>query len=79
MEEISYKGYLIHPAPYQLRDTGKWTIKLYISRRISRDIKEKAFSAANTFDTKEEAIQHCINLGRQIINGEHEHCTVSGI
>lgn len=78
MEEIYYKGYLIRPTPHQLRDTGKWTTDLYISRHTDRDVKEKHFVAANTFYTKEEAIQHCVDFGRQIINGEHEHSTVPG-
>jgi len=79
MTNISYKEYVIRPAPMQLADTDEWNMELYISKDTGNEIKERKFFTANTFKTKEEAIQHCINFGKQIIDGEAENCTVSDL
>ena len=76
MTGIAYKGLDIRPAPMQLADTGKWNIELYISKDNGSQITERKFSAGNIFKTKEEAVQHCINFGKQIIDGKSENCTV---
>lgn len=79
MNGIPYKGYEIRPTPMQLADTGEWNMELYISKDSGNEITERKFSAGNTFTTKEEAIQHCINFGKQIIDGKSENCTVADL
>ena len=79
MDSVSYKGYLIQAAPYQLADSGEWTINISIWHDTGSAINIRNFSAANTFKTKEEAFQHCINFGRQIIDGKFENCTVTDL
>ncbi len=79
MSEIPYKGYLIRPTPLQLRDSGEWTIELYISKHRDNSITQGKYSAGNTFKTEEEAMQHCINFGKQIIDGDFENCTVTDL
>ena len=76
MGTVTYKGYAIHAASYQLADSGEWTMKIYIWHDTGDQMKMRSFGAANTFRTKEEAIQHCINFGKQIIDGKSENCTV---
>ena len=76
MEKIPYKGYMIHPTPLQLATSGEWTIDLCISKHRDGSVTEKKFDARNTFKTKKEAVQHCINFGMQIIDGKSEKCTV---
>jgi hypothetical protein len=39
----------------------------------------KPFSASNTFKTKEEAIAHCYNFGKEIIDGKYENCTLDDL
>ena len=79
MTDISYKGYLIRPAPKQLVDSGEWNMDIHISIDKGNRLIIRNFNTANTFATKEEAIQHCINYGKQIIDGEVEGCTVTDL
>jgi len=78
MQKIPYKGYVICPAPLQLADTSQWTIELYISRENDDEIAGRKFSAGNTFPTEQQAIQHCVDFGKQIIDGQSE-CTVEDL
>ena len=79
MNKISYKGYLIRPTSVQVLDTDRWNIELYISKDKGSEITERKFSASNTFNTQEEAIQHCVTFGKQIIDGKPENCTVGDL
>jgi hypothetical protein len=79
MSAIPYKGYLIHPAPLKLIDSEEWTIEICISKHRSDSVTERKYSAGNIFKTREEAIQHCINFGKKIIDGDSEHCTVTDL
>lgn len=74
-----YKGYVIEAAPYQLSNSREWIIKICIQHNIGDKIISRNFSAANTFKTKEEATQHCIDFGKRIIDGEIENCTVTDL
>lgn len=78
MNGIPYKGYLIRPTPLQLA-TGEWNLEVYISKDRGSDITERKFSAGNTFKTEEEATQHCITFGKQIIDGKAENLTVADL
>lgn len=79
MNEVWYKGYKIMPATLQLVESGEWTIDLYIGKDKGNEWVERKFSAANTYKTKEEAISHCINFGKRIIDGKSENCTVADL
>lgn len=79
MKKVPYKGYVIEATPYQLSDSMVWTINIYIRFDMEEQITFRNFSAANTFKTKDEAIQHCIDFGRRIIDGEIPNCSVSDL
>ncbi len=67
MDLIPYKDYLIQPAPMRL-DEGGWNMDLHIwtaDRSHSRK-----YSTGDVWPTEEDAIQHIVNFGRQIIDGE---------
>ena len=74
---VSYKGYQIRPAPRQLRDSLRWTTNLIILFDNGYEIVERQFFAANTFESEEEAIQACVEFGRQIIDGRIPNCAVT--
>ncbi len=78
-DAVSYMGYLIEPASHRLTDSGEWTIEITICRDTGRQIKMRGFSAAGTFKMKDEAIQNCIDFGRQIIDRRFPDCTVSDL
>ena len=79
MNNVQYKSYVIIANPKKLIDSGNWTIHVVISKNRDSGVTEKTFTAANTFRTREEAIEHCINFGRQIIDGESDTCTVDNL
>ncbi len=70
MDSAPYKGYLIRAAPYRLADSGEFTINISILHDTGDAINIRNFSAPNTFKTEQEAIYHCIEFGRHIIDGE---------
>ena len=71
-----YKGYRIDAVPYKLADSGEWTIDINISRDTGNEVNIRHFSAGNRFKAEKEAINHCLNFGKKIIDGEYDHCTV---
>lgn len=79
MNGIPYKGYLIRPSPLQLADSNEWSLELYIGKDKDGNAAWRKFSAANTFKTKEEAVKHCINFGKLVIDGKAENCTVGDL
>ena len=68
MDRISYKGYDISPAPRELADAGEWSLEVYISGEEDGRPRTMQFFASNTFPTKEQAIQHCHDFARRIID-----------
>lgn len=74
----TYKDYDIVLAP-NLYQSGEWGLQLYIKRHTDDAVTSKSFSGKNTFKTKEEAVYHCIEFGKQIIDGKIPTCTVSDL
>lgn len=71
MSIVSYKGYVLQPAPYRLAESGRWVVKVYIEIHDIGRITVKNFTAhESTFATEEEAIPHCLEFGRRIIDGK---------
>ncbi len=52
----------------ELADDGGWNLEVYISGGEDGKLREMKFFAANTFPTKERAIQHCYDFARRIID-----------
>lgn len=75
---MQYKRYIIEAEPGQLADDSRWTITVTIKRDEGGRIVTQSFSAGNTFETKDEAIQHSIHFGQQIIDGQVSGCTPPG-
>jgi hypothetical protein len=80
-ETKAYKGFLITPGPFQLAESGRWTLEISITKHRDEigETRIIKFSASNTFGTKKEAIQHCLYFGKQIIDGELENLTVDDL
>lgn len=79
MTSIEYKGYEIRAVPYQLADSGEWTVDILIVRDTGTEVKHRKFSASNTYETKDNAVRHCFNLGKQIIDGKVKDCSVEDL
>ena len=76
MESIEYKGYEIRAVPYQLADSADWTLDILIVRNTGTEIKHRKFGGSNKYRTKDEALQHCFDFGKRIIDGKVKDCTV---
>lgn len=74
-----YKGYEIRPTPEFLTESEEWSSNLHILIHKENEVVDRQFSAADTYKSKEEAIEHCINFGRQIIDGNVNGCTVTDL
>jgi hypothetical protein len=72
MNEMNYKGYVIEAIPEQLVVTGRWRVKFCIWRRRGHASTQRQFGAGNTYPTEREAVAHCFNFGKQIIDGQME-------
>lgn len=68
-DEIFYKGYLIKTVPLLLVDTNKWTTNVQITKG-QRSYVYESYSASNTWDTRNEAVNGSINMGIDIIEGK---------
>ena len=79
MNSIRYKGYEIRAAPYKLTDSGEWSINLYICRDTGNERRERNFHAGNTYEKKADAVAHCHDFGKQIIDGQVEECSVADL
>lgn len=79
MDVLSYKGFEIHAAPYQLADTDEWSMNIHIFHHRGDETRSRQFSAGNCFKTRGEAVAHCFDFGKQIIDGKSENCTVDGL
>jgi hypothetical protein len=65
MATIDYKGYKIRAVPNQLADSGDWSLDILIVRDTGSEIKHRKFGSSNRYKTKDEALQHCFNFGKQ--------------
>ena len=79
MDVVAYREFEIKASPYQLAESGDWSLNIYITHHRGGETREKNFSAATTFKTREEAIQHCHNFGKQIIDGGVPGCTLDDL
>ena len=74
-----YDGYVITPRPCQLTENKRWTTKILIGKHSWAGVSEKHCFDNRTFATKDEAIAHCLDFGRRIVDGEVEGCSVADL
>lgn len=64
MNFYEYKNHVIYPTPRIVMDTGCWRIQITIRYKD----KIQRFSNDTMFSTKGEAVFHCINYGKKLID-----------
>ena len=79
MERIVYKNYTIRAKPEQNVENQRWTMKIGIGLSSDGQEKERAFSLADTFATRTEAMQACMQFGKDIIDNKVSGCSVSAL
>ena len=66
-----YKDYDLDPSSAKSYDKDEWMTSIHVNKLSSDGYRTKAFYCEEAFETKEEADNHSINLGKQIIDGTH--------
>lgn len=64
MHYIEYKNHIIYPTPRLQIGTGYW--KTQLTLRFRNNIR--MFTTENIFSTKNEALLHCIDYGKNLID-----------
>ena len=67
-EEVLYNGFVIEADP-ELLDTGRWSTFVEIHRHSGSRVSSRVFREYPTYETREEAIIGCLELGKRIIDG----------
>jgi hypothetical protein len=75
----TYEGYEIHAVPYQLADTGEWTVNIRIFHDCGYELRSREYFSANAFLERDEAVACCFHFGKEIIDGKIEKCSVDGL
>ncbi len=68
---VRYKDYDLDTSTSKSGGSDVWMTSIHINKLSSDGYKTKAFYCKEIFDTKEEAVDHSINLGKQIVDGTH--------
>lgn len=71
---VGYEDYIIEARPQQLAHGGHWTTDLTIERHYGSGVDVCTYYGERTFETKDEAIQHSLQVGAQIIDGVYPNC-----
>lgn len=74
MDGIKYRGYVIEACPHQLVENNRWRLETTIERHTGDTVEIQQYSAGDTFESRDEAVKHCLNFGRQIIDGTAPGC-----
>ncbi len=75
MSTVRYRGFDIMSRPYELAETGEWTVDLI----IQRNDRFRTFSVNERYATVEEADAQCVGLGRRIIDGRVKGWSVDSL
>ena len=65
---IEYNGYVIEPTTRFKDDQDCWTLEVRISPTDGNS-RVRRCRASNTYPSKVEAVERCLRLGRQIVDG----------
>ena len=66
---IKYHGYTITPASRHRRQPAGWTLEVQLMP-TGRNTGKRRCRAANTYASEEEAVGHCLEFGRRIVDGK---------
>lgn len=75
MHTTRYRGFDIVARPYQLADSGRWTVDF----DVRRNGRGRSFSLRETHATAAEAQEQCLILGRRIVEGRVEGWSVQDL
>ncbi|MGR3293274.1 MAG: CV_2116 domain-containing protein [Candidatus Scalindua sp.] len=66
-----YKDYDLDTSTSKSAGSDDWMTSVHVNKLSSDGYKTKGFYCKELFETKEEADDHSVNLGKQIVDGTH--------
>ena len=63
-----YKGLLIDPRAYELRDGGGWIAEVYVAEDIGPDTIDTQFVLSGIFPTREAALEAALGAGKREVD-----------
>lgn len=81
MDSVEYKGHELAPAPYQLRASEEWEVRVSITRHndAQRESREKVVCARNRAASRDEAERQAIAFGNKVIDGLHKDVSLEDL
>ena len=67
---VTYKGFIIRPAPRLHADVSRWSLNLHISWSTKEGAETRHFFTADKYATEEEATTNSITYGQPVIDGK---------
>ena len=71
MEQITYKNYKIQAAPYKSEE-GDWLMNFYLHVEGDDGVETKTFEVEERFKSREAAVEHCFDYGKEMIDAEEQ-------
>ena len=68
-QSIEYNGHVITPATRLRGKTQGWTLEVHITA-AGRRAGARRCRAGNRYATQEDAVAHCLEFGRRIVDGK---------
>ncbi len=68
---VRYKDYDLDTSTSKSGGSDVWMTSIHINKLSSDGYQTQPFYCKEAFETKEEAEEYSINLGKQIVDGEH--------
>jgi hypothetical protein len=66
---IEYNGYTIEPTTMLNENPQGWTLEVRITP-VDRSARPRRCRAPNTYPSEQVAVAHCLEFGRQIVDGK---------
>ncbi len=75
-DRLEYGGFIILAVPYQRADDNRWALNIWIEIHTGDRVVSRPFGTLDTFETRDEAVSHCFQFGRRIIDGSEPGISV---
>jgi len=75
----AYKGCVIDPRAFELRDGSGWTAEVYVAEYIAPDTLDTPFFFRGVFPTREAALTAAVLTGKREIDKGIQHSEIPAI
>ncbi len=69
MASIDYKNHEIWAVPRKFLDRNEWEAEILVVGRVEGEKATRHFASGSLFADREEAIRHCFEFGKHMVDG----------